>query len=742
MHRSLTRSLPLITVVVSMAVLLTVVPVSGAQRSAASSVAQLYSSTPQSAIRTPQSASFTIQQIKSYPFPNELTTSATGARIAWAFNERGARNVWVAEAPDFRPRRLTNYELDDGQELTSLSISADGKFVVYVRGGDHGSNFDSSVGVNPMLSAVQMKVQLWSVPFAGGEAKLLSDGDEPVISPKSDRVVFARERGVWSVPIDGSSPAKRFFYARGESSGPEWSPDGTRLAFVSSRGDHSFIGIYTNDSTPIIYLAPSTSRDSNPQWSPDGKRIVFVRRPGAGGAPEPILEQRPQAWALWTADAATGEGRPLWKSPFTLRGSPPSTQGGTNLHWAAAGRIVFLSYLDGWPHLYSISENGGEPLLLTPGNYMAEYISISPDRKYLVFAGNAGSDADDLDRRHLVKVPVDKAEPVVITPGKGLEWTPFVTGDGKYIACISATAQRPPLPTVMPADGGKPDVLAQDRIPTDFPSAQLVVPKKVVYKAPDGIEIHAQWFESSGGPAKKPAVVYVHGGPPRQMLLGWHYSDYYTNAYAQNQYLASRGYIVLSVNYRLGIGYGHDFHRPPNAGVQGASEYQDVKAGAEYLQRLPQVDAKRIGIYGGSYGGFLTALALARDSQLFAAGVDIHGVHNWTAERAQALLENRYEKPPDVQRALDVAWQSSPVSAIDKWKSPVLLIHGDDDRNVRFSQTTDLVRRLEKTGVSFEELVIPDDTHHFMRYANIVKVDSAVADFFDRVFRTNRSTEE
>ncbi len=148
----------------------------------------------------------------------------------------------------------------------------------------------------------------------------------------------------------------------------------------------------------------------------------------------------------------------------------------------------------------------------------------------------------------------------------------------------------------------------------------------------------------AGGAAKKPAIIYVHGGPPRQMLLGWHYSDYYTNAYALNQYLASRGYVVLSVNFRLGIGYGYDFHRPPNAGVQGASEYQDVKAGAEYLQRLAQVDAKRIGIYGGSYGGFLTALALARDSQLFAAGVDIHGVHNWTAERAAPLLENRYEK--------------------------------------------------------------------------------------------------
>ena len=683
---------------------------------------------------------FSIEQIKSYPFPNELTASTTGSRIAWAFNERGSRDVWVAEGPDFKARRLTNYAIDDGQELTSLSISSDGKYVVYVRGGDHGSNFDSSVGVNPGLTPTQMKVQVWSAPFGGGEPKLLGDGDEPLISPQSDRVVFIKERGIWSSSLDGSSPAKRLFFARGDCGSPQWSSDGSRLAFVSGRGDHSFIGIYANESTPILYLAPSTSRDSSPRWSPDGKRIVFVRRPGIGGAPEPALDQRPQAWSIWTADTTTGDGKQLWKSPFTLRGSPSTTEGGTNLHWAAAGRIVFLSYLDGWPHLYSISENGGEPLLLTPGNFMAEYISMSGDGRYLVFAGNAGKDADDIDRRHIVKVPVDRAEPVVLTPGHGLEWTPFVTGDGKYIAYISATAQRSPLPTVLATDGGNPVTLAVDRITSDFPTAKLVVPKQVVYKAPDGVEVHGQLFDA-GGAEKRPAIVYVHGGPPRQMLLGWHYSDYYTNAYALNQYLASRGYIVLSVNYRLGIGYGHDFHRPPNAGVQGAAEYQDVKAGAEFLQKLQNVDAKRIGIYGGSYGGYLTALALARDSQLFAAGVDIHGVHNWNAERANSLLENRYEKIPDADKALDVAWQSSPVSAIATWKSPVLLIHGDDDRNVRFSQTTDLVQRLDKAGVQYEELVIPDDTHHFMRHANLVRVDSAVAAFFDRVFGMNRGSE-
>jgi dipeptidyl aminopeptidase/acylaminoacyl peptidase len=658
--------------------------------------------------------SFTMEQLKRYPFPSDLTTAPTGSRIAWVFNERGARNIWVADEPDFKARRLTNYETDDGQELTSISISGDGKYVVYVRGGDHGSNWESSIGVNPALSTTQGRVQIFSIPFAGGEPKLLAEGDEPSISPKSDRVV-------------------RLFYARGEAGSLEWSPDGARLAFVSGRGDHSFIGIYTNDTFPVLYLAPTTSRDSSPRWSPDGKQIAYVRRPGTGGAPEPILGQRPQAWSIWIADATTGDARQLWKSPFTVKGSPPNTHGGTNLHWAANGRIVFLSYLDGQPHLYSIAESGGEPLLLTPGNFMAEYISISADRKYMLFAGNAGSDADDIDRRHIVKVSVDKADHVVMTPGKGLEWTPFTTGDGKYIVYLSATAQRPPLPTVVAVNGGKPQLLAEDRIPPAFPAAQLVTPKKVVYKAPDGLDIHGQLFESGSGSGRKPAIIYVHGGPPRQMLLGWHYSDYYSNAYALNQYLASRGYVVLSVNFRLGIGYGHDFHRPLNAGVQGASEYQDVKAGGEYLQRLPQVDPKRIGIYGGSYGGYLTALALARDSKLFAAGVDIHGVHNWTAERAAPLLENRYEKPPDVQQALDIAWQSSPIASIDTWKSPVLLIHGDDDRNVRFSQTTDLV--------PYEELIIPDDTHHFFLHANMMKVNIATAAFFDRVFGMRGQTE-
>ncbi|MDH3571613.1 MAG: S9 family peptidase, partial [Gemmatimonadota bacterium] len=473
---------------------------------------------PPASAQRPAPSAFSLEQVRSYPFPSGLTAAATGARLAWTFNEQGRRNIYVAEGPEFTARRLTEYLADDGQELTSIAISPDGRWVVYVRGGDHGSNWDDHVTVNPTFSPVPPTVQILSVPFAGGEPKVLGDGELPVIAPTSDKVAFVKGGQIWTAPIDGSAPATRLFTARGSNGDPEWSPDGTRLAFVSSRGDHAFIGVVTDSATPIRWLEPSFSRDRSPRWSPDGTRIAYVRQPGGGGAPDSILSQRHRAWEIRTADVVSGAGRRLWNAPETLRGSVPSTHGGTNLHWAAAGRIVFLSYHDGWPHLYSIADTGGEPLLLTPGEYMAEYISLSPDRRWLLFAGNAGTDPLDIDRRHVVKAPVDRQAPEVVTPGAGLEWTPVVTGDMRTLAFIGATAQRPPLPAVMPFAGGAARTLGADRIPADFPTERMVVPTQVIFRASDNVTVHGQLFEPRGGPARKPAVVFVHGGPPRQML--------------------------------------------------------------------------------------------------------------------------------------------------------------------------------------------------------------------------------
>jgi len=678
---------------------------------------------------------FSLEQIRSYPFPTEMTASAKTSRIAWVFNERGSRNVFVAEAPDYAPRQLTTYAADDGQGISEVEISADGRFVIFVRGGETDGNW-ADVPPIPDSMPTGARMQLMSISFEGGEPKVLAEGNNAAISPKGDKVAFEKDGSIFVVTIDGSGAAKKLFSARGNNGSAEWSPDGSRLAFVSGRGEHSFIGVYSEDSKPIVWLQPSTGRDTTPRWSPDGSRIAYIRRPGAAGEPEPALSFGVNPYSIWTADAETGEGKRIWQGPKTLRGSLPTNRGGANLFWAANNRVVFLSNMDGQGRMYSVDANiGGDPILLTPGNYLAEFVRLSPDRKYLVVSGNAGTDKNDIDRRHLVKVPVDKQAPEMLTGGEGLEWNPTFIGDGSSVAFFGATAQRPPLPAVISADGKNQRLLAENRIPKDFPK-RLVTPKQVVITAPDGVKFHCQLFEKEGVSGKKPAVIYVHGGPPRQMLLGWNYSEYYSNAYALNQYLADQGYVVLVVNFRLGIGYGYEFQFPPKAGWRGASEYQDIKASGEYLQKLPQVDAKRIGIYGGSYGGFLTAMALAKNSDIFAAGVDIHGVHDWTPPRTGAnwlfTPRSRYETIPDLQLAIETAWKSSPASMIKTWKSPVLLIHGDDDRNVRFFQTIDLASRLEKAGVYYEELVIPDDVHAFMLYRNWLKANSATFRFLNK----------
>ena len=210
----------------------------------------------------------------------------------------------------------------------------------------------------------------------------------------------------------------------------------------------------------------------------------------------------------------------------------------------------------------------------------------------------------------------------------------------------------------------------------------------------------------------------------RQMLLGWHYMYYYSNSYSMNQYLANRGYVVLAVNYRSGIGYGRAFREAPNRAGRGASEYQDIVAAGKYLQSRPDVDGKRIGLWGGSYGGYLTAMGLGRNSDLFAAGVDMHGVHDWPTDNWDGK-----NIPAELTK---LAHDSSPVSAVDTWKSPVLFIHGDDDRNVYFTQTVDLVARLRARNVAIEQLIFPDEIHDFLLHKDWLAAYHATADFFDR----------
>ncbi|MBC7615234.1 MAG: S9 family peptidase [Pedobacter sp.] len=669
--------------------------------------------------------SFTVKSVLSYPFPSELIAATKGSKIAWAMNEQGRRNIYVAEGPDFKPLKITDYSYDDGQELTSLSISDDGKWIVFVRGGDHGSR-EGTTPVNAASLPMAPKVQIMSIPFLGGKVNVIGEGDNPLIAPNGTQIIFTRSGQVMTSTIEGSTPAKNLFYARGSNGSMSWSPDGSKIAFVSNRDDHSFIGIYSNPETPIQWLLPSFSKDNSPRWSPDGTEIAFIRNPGDGGSPDSILARKHVPWAIWRVNIQIGIGKKIWKAPETPQGSIPSVAGGANLLWGA-DRIVFTSYEDGWPHLYSIGTDGSQQTLLTPGAFMVEHVKLSGDKKWLIFSANTGKEKDDIDRKHLYKVSIDKADMQALTSGKGLETLPVITGDQSTIAYLSATAQQPVLPAIFNVQTKKNLLLCENLIPEDFPSQQMVTPTHITFKAADGVMVYGQLFTPSSGLRKKAAIVYVHGGPQRQMFLGWNHMDYYSIDYALNQYLVSLGYVVLSVNYRLGIGYGYEFHKPLFAGAQGASEYQDVKAAGEWLIKQSNIDAKRIGIYGGSYGGYLVALALGKDSKLFAAGVDIHGVNS----RFSNIAIER-ELAPDAQLAAQKVVTSSPLTYLSTWTSPTLLIHADDDRNVPFSQSVDLARRFENKKFDFEYLSIPDDTHHWMKFSNAIRVSEATADFLNR----------
>lgn len=727
----------------------------------------------------PQSAKGpTVDQFLGAPSPLEVVAAAKAERVAWVAYEKGRRNVYTAAAPAYAPVKLSNFPDDDGVDLTDVMISADGSTVTFVRGS--AKNRDGW-NANPAANPDGVGQAIWAVRTAtpGVAAWKVMEGSRPALSPDGRYILLARDGKIYRARVSPAWPAEAvdrgetpFIQVWGTNSGPAWSPDGTKIAFVSNRTDHAFIAVYDTATRKVKYMAPDVDFDSSPMWSADSKRIIFVRRPGtpfgqqshagagglglpagplyqgtgnagrgagrgdsgargaagpAGAAQSasnvpPSARQVPgltsatfkggHTYSIWIVDVATGAARESWHPKKGDRWSslPALRLAGDYVVFSGssgfggrggAGAQAEQGSPDEWDRFYSLhyTDPDAKPVLLTTTDGLIEDATssiLSPDGQTFYYCTNA----NDVERRHIWAIPVAGGQPRQVTTGRGIETYPAPLASGT-LATLSAAWNMPQSLGVWSSPSSQKIIFPATR--PGFPAEAHVEPELIITHPEDrAFEIKNQLFlpKNSAPGEKHPAMIFVHGGPIRQMLLGYHYRYVYHQFYAINQWLASRGYVVLSINYRGGVGYGRSFQNAPGINLRGNSEYQDVLAGAQYLQSRSDVDSKRIGIYGLSYGGLLTAQALARNSDIFAAGIDYAGVHLYGSSLDPAT----------------VSYQSSAISQIDKWKSPVFIIQGDDDRNVFFAQTVGLVQLLRQRDVYYELLVLPDDVHDSLLY--------------------------
>lgn len=679
--------------------------------------------------------SLDIDSLVAIRHPSGGSWSPDGSRVAFVWDRAGVSNLYVVDRVGGWPQPLTDYQ--EGL-LSAPFWSRDGRLLYYERNGE-----------------------LWSIPAEKGgspSAVFGTDAEEAGVrlSPDGTHIAFIRLGDVWIRDL-AAGREKRLTVTLVTESGIEWSPDGARLAFVYGRTlprededdsvgnklvfrrneqDAADVGVVSTSGGSVVPVAASPAAEGTPRWI-DSRRLVLQRV-------SPDYRTRD----ILVSDIVSGETRSIhrdvdarwWSLSFLGAEPKPSPDG----KW-----IAFVSDGEGWDSLYLAPSVGGAVHRLTGPEEDIRRFAFAPGGSEIAFDTNRPQSG----QRHLAVCDFSNpADPKtrMLTEGRGTNvqladaggfglirldggWSP----DGKRLLFQHTDPARPAELYWIEAGGAEttPHELTYS-LPTTVDRSQLVEPVLVHYPSSDGSEVPAYLFvpPNLDRSKKHPAIVWIHGDGIAQNYDGWHIRRDYAVYYSFHQYLAQQGYVVIAPDYRGSVGYGRAWRVAPYRDL-GGMDYQDVAAAVPYLQSLLYVDTDRVGVWGLSYGGFLTLQALTAEPTLFRCGVDVAGVEDfrdWFRDPGGIWVGGRLGDPRENPSAYS---QAAPIERIERLARPLLVLHGTADVNVPFVESLRLVDELLRRGKTFDFAVYPGELHYFHREHVLRDAWGRVAAFFDRYLR-------
>jgi dipeptidyl aminopeptidase/acylaminoacyl peptidase len=602
------------------------------------------------------------------------------------------------------------------------------------------------------------------------------------LSRDGSRAAFTYQGDLYTVKTDASEPAFRLTKTKLPESGPQFSPDGKKLSYL--RGGQLFAQDLTNGQLIQVVDAEGVGQY---QWSPDGTRIFYSVRGGAGRQqvltnysgrlaaarpfPRNVAGDEPGSGKLYVVALENGKPVAMQDGPMGARvwgqagpqWSPDSRYliqtvtsadmkreqlllldalsgkvkmlhedkdaawaNGAAIGWSPDSKTAwFTSDRDGYQHLYTVSRDGGPAVQVTRGTWEihSEGTMYSRDPQwvgdYLYYTSTENGTSERQFYR--IKPPGTGKERLSEREGINIG---VVSEDGQHRALLSADLQHP---LDLWVDGQQVTHRAKPQF-TSYPWPETKFysfPSKIDKQTVAGKMLLPPGYDPEDKKTKWPAVFFIHGsGYATSVVKQW--GSYQEFRYVFNSYLANKGYVVFDIDYRGSSGYGRDWR----TGVyldMGGPDLQDVLGSVDYARSLGNIDMKRLGIWGVSYGGFMTDMAMFRSPDTFQAGAAFAAVTDWENYNA-FYTQQRLNRPQDNPEAYR---RSSPITYASMLKNPLLIVHGMVDSNVLFQDDVQLTEKLIHEGRNFAEAFYPEENHGFIRDESLIDSFRRTAEFFD-----------